>query len=125
VNYILLSGFTPFIHLFNFKLLLLPDDDASCHTGGPLPDQEGCERRVEAVLPVLSFPMKELAVYQTVSDKNGNSAYQEPKKTLYEASKPVLRIRDVYPGSEFFHPGSQIPDQGSKKIRIPVPYKRI
>ncbi len=34
----------------------------------------------------------------------------------------VLRIRDVYPGSEFFHPGSRV-----KKFRIPDPdpYQRI
>jgi hypothetical protein len=30
----------------------------------------------------------------------------------------VLRIRDVYPGSEFFHPGSQVK-------KIPDPHKRI
>jgi hypothetical protein len=30
----------------------------------------------------------------------------------------VLRIRDVYPGSEFLHPGSRIK-------RIPDPHKRI
>ncbi len=42
-------------------------------------------------------------------------------------SRPVLRARDVYPGSEFFHPGSRvkkIPDPGSqtrihiKKIEV-------
>jgi hypothetical protein len=36
---------------------------------------------------------------------------------------PVLRIRDVYPGSRiliFTHPGSRIPDLGS---RIPDPKK--
>jgi hypothetical protein len=27
----------------------------------------------------------------------------------------LIRIRGVYPGSEFFHPGSRIPEPGSKK----------
>jgi hypothetical protein len=27
------------------------------------------------------------------------------------------------PGSEFFHPGSQIPDPGSKRFRIPDPHQ--
>jgi len=38
--------------------------------------------------------------------------------------QPVLRIRDVYPGSRiriFPHPGSRIPDLGS---RIPDPTKQ-
>jgi hypothetical protein len=34
---------------------------------------------------------------------------------------PVLRIRDVYPGSEyFFHPGSRV-----EKTLDPDPYQRI
>jgi hypothetical protein len=32
----------------------------------------------------------------------------------------VLRIRDVYPGSEFFHPGFRL-----KEIPDPDPHKRI
>jgi hypothetical protein len=37
--------------------------------------------------------------------------------------KPVLRIRDVYHGSEFFHPGSRVkkipdPESGSKNLSI-------
>jgi hypothetical protein len=42
---------------------------------------------------------------------------------LYYKYHPVLRIRDVYPGSRiwvFSHPGSRIPDLGS---RIPDPKK--
>jgi hypothetical protein len=35
----------------------------------------------------------------------------------------VLRIRDVYPGSELFP--SRIPDPGSKRLRIPDPHQRI
>jgi hypothetical protein len=34
-------------------------------------------------------------------------------------SQPVLRFRDVYPGSEFFHPGSRvkkIPGPGSAYV---------
>ncbi len=38
-----------------------------------------------------------------------------PFSTKYLAA--VLPIRDVYPGSEFFHPGSRI--QGQKDFRIP------
>jgi hypothetical protein len=40
---------------------------------------------------------------------------------MFRAVRPVLRIRDVYPGSRiliFTHPGSRIPDLGS---RIPDP----
>ncbi len=67
-------------------------------------------------------------------------------RVIWETLKAVLRIRDVYPGSEFFHPGSEFfPSrdlgkydpgcssririlifyssriQGSKRHRIPVP----
>ncbi len=35
-------------------------------------------------------------------------------------TQTVLRIRDVYPGSEFFNPGAQIPDPGSKRVRIRI-----
>jgi hypothetical protein len=55
---------------------------------------------------------------------------QELSVTLAPTILPVLRIGDVYPGSEFFHPGSprsRIPDPGSKRLRIPDldPHQRI
>jgi hypothetical protein len=39
---------------------------------------------------------------------------------LNQLRNPVLRIRDVYPGSEFFHPGSRV-----EKIPFPDPHQRI
>jgi hypothetical protein len=38
------------------------------------------------------------------------------KKNSSEVPYPLLRIRDIYPGSEFFHPGSRV----KKKIPDPV-----
>jgi hypothetical protein len=59
-----------------------------------------------------------------------NGKIPEPSKNLnrrkHEVAKPVLRIKDVYPGSQIqiFHPGSRvqkISDPGSKIIWNPDP----
>ncbi len=39
---------------------------------------------------------------------------------LSSSQVPVLRTRDVYPGSEFFHPGSQIQGEKYSWIRIRI-----
>jgi hypothetical protein len=33
---------------------------------------------------------------------------------------PVLRIRDVYPGSKFFHPGSRVKKDSISRIRVHI-----
>jgi hypothetical protein len=41
---------------------------------------------------------------------------------------PVMRIRDVYPGSEFFHPGSRVkkfPDPGSASKNLSIFNQKI
>jgi hypothetical protein len=43
--------------------------------------------------------------------------YVKKTSQLKQRKNKVLRIRDVYPGSEFFP--SRIPDSGSKRFRIP------
>jgi hypothetical protein len=39
-------------------------------------------------------------------------------RCVLEGLKRKLRIRNVYPGSEFFHPGSRIPSQKDSGSRI-------
>jgi hypothetical protein len=53
-----------------------------------------------------------MEVLRTITEKD------VPAHTLQVGGLPVmmLRIRDVYPRSEFFHPGSRI--QGQKRFRI-------
>jgi hypothetical protein len=48
--------------------------------------------------------------------------------TVLNTDPTVLRIRDVYPGSDFFHPGSelspsQIPDPASKNFKYFIYFK--
>jgi hypothetical protein len=48
------------------------------------------------------------------------SSVQSSLSFLSSSQVPVLRIRDVYPGSEFFHPGSQIQGEKDSSIRIRI-----
>jgi hypothetical protein len=49
-------------------------------------------------------------------ERVGGSFLDAPKSRSFFYCTAVLRIRDVYPGSEFFHPGSRIHCQ-----KIPYP----
>jgi hypothetical protein len=42
-------------------------------------------------------------------------------QTVFKSCTAVLRIWDDYPGSQFFHPGSWIPDPVSRVKKIPDP----
>ncbi len=53
--------------------------------------------------------------------------YFEVLDVIFGELGAVLRIRDVYPGSEFFHRGSRIRIiyPGSRVKKIPDPHQRI
>jgi hypothetical protein len=80
--------------------------------------QPPCQFNTAIMIP--SFPLAKLflSVCVTVED------FAYISYSLHFRGQPVLRIRDVYPGSEFFHPRSRIQgpkDSGSRtRIRIKV-----